>query len=164
MCVLVHIFRVLNVNDVYKLVLRDSVFVANVGWQLDFVNTPLFWQHYTHARTRTHSTTPLCCLLIDGDTHNTFTTTAILSPPIMSTLKHTHQASAFVCHNPHCMSRQKSFASEKAFTMHFQRSPPCLAFVRQEERSTIARPAGLKRFDEMLNETICSSCWVSHIG
>ena len=103
MCVLVHVFRVLNVNDVYKLVLRDSVFVANVGWQLDFVNTPLFWQHYTHARTRTHSTTPLCCLLIDGDTNNKFTTTAILSPPIMSTLKHTHQASAFVCHNPHCM-------------------------------------------------------------
>jgi hypothetical protein len=55
------------------------------------------------------------------------------------------------------MSHQKSFASEKAFSTHFQRSPPCLAFVRQEEQSTIARPAGLKRFDEMLDETICSS-------
>jgi hypothetical protein len=41
--------------------------------------------------------------------------------------------SLFVCYNPHCMSRRNSFATEKAFTMHFQRSPPCLEFVRREQ-------------------------------
>jgi hypothetical protein len=41
--------------------------------------------------------------------------------------------SLFVCYNPHCMSRRNSFATEKAFTMHFQRSPLCLEFVRREQ-------------------------------
>jgi hypothetical protein len=37
-----------------------------------------------------------------------------------------------VCHNLHCMSRRKSFANERGYTMHFQKSPACFDFVRQE--------------------------------
>jgi hypothetical protein len=43
-------------------------------------------------------------------------------------------ASAFVCLNPHCTSRCTSFASEKAFTMHCQRSPICFNFIRDAVR------------------------------
>ena len=43
-------------------------------------------------------------------------------------------ASAFVCHNPHCTSRHTSFASEKAFTMHCQRSPIRFNFIRDAVR------------------------------
>ena len=39
-------------------------------------------------------------------------------------------ASRFVCFNPQCPNRRKSFASEKGLTLHFQRSPDCLLYVR----------------------------------
>ena len=45
-------------------------------------------------------------------------------------------ASAYVCHNPHCTSRRTSFAREKAVTMHCQRSPACLVFIRNTVRGT----------------------------
>ena len=38
--------------------------------------------------------------------------------------------SRFVCFNPQCPNRRKSFASEKGLTVHFQRSPDCLSYVR----------------------------------
>ena len=41
-------------------------------------------------------------------------------------------ASAYVYHNPHCTSCRTSLASEKAFTMHCQRSRACLVFIRDE--------------------------------
>ena len=45
-------------------------------------------------------------------------------------------ASAYVCHNPHCTSHQPPFASEKAFTMHCQRSAASLVFIRAEVRGS----------------------------
>jgi hypothetical protein len=47
-------------------------------------------------------------------------------------------ASANVFHNPHCISRRTSFASKMAFTMHCQRSPACLVFIRDELHGTSA--------------------------
>ena len=44
-----------------------------------------------------------------------------------------------VCfHNPHCISRRTSFASEKAFTMHCQRFPVRLVYIRDELHGTSA--------------------------
>ena len=40
-------------------------------------------------------------------------------------------ASRFICSNPQCTNRRKSFASEKGFTLHIQRSPECLVYFRQ---------------------------------
>ena len=39
-------------------------------------------------------------------------------------------APRFVCFNPQCPHRRQSFASEKGLTVHLQRSPECLLFVR----------------------------------
>ena len=54
------------------------------------------------------------------------------------------------------MSRHKSFATEKAFTMHFQRSPPCLAFVRRE-RAINETPPGQRRVDATFDDTVFTS-------
>ena len=45
--------------------------------------------------------------------------------------------STFVCHNPQCRSRRKSSANERGYTMHFQKSPACFDFVRQETMQVI---------------------------
>jgi hypothetical protein len=58
--------------------------------------------------------------------------------------------SAFVCYNPHCMARHKFFVTEKAFTMHFQLAPQCLAFLRRQ-RANAAKPAGIRRIGAMLD-------------
>ena len=57
---------------------------------------------------------------------------SLYSLPMSSNLSALVAASAYVCHNPHCTSRRTSFASEKAFTMHCQRSTACLLFIRDE--------------------------------
>ena len=74
----------------------------------------------------------------------------------MATASNPYATSAFVCYNPHCMSRHKSFVNEKAFTMHFERSPSCLAFVRQSS-ATQTRPISLKGIDATLDKTLITS-------
>jgi hypothetical protein len=75
----------------------------------------------------------------------------------MSKLNHAHASlSVFVCHNPHCMSRRKSFATEKAFTMHFQRSPPCFEFVRQARTKTPSA-IGQHRAKATFDDTVFSN-------
>ena len=75
----------------------------------------------------------------------------------MSKLNHAHASlSVFVCHNPHCMSRSKSFATEKAFTIHFQRSPPCFEFVRQAQAKTPSA-IGQHRAEATFDDTVFSS-------
>ena len=39
----------------------------------------------------------------------------------------------FVCHNPFCGSRRKSFLNEKAYAMHVERAPECLQYLRQQQ-------------------------------
>ena len=39
----------------------------------------------------------------------------------------------FVCHNPFCGSRRKSFSNEKAYAMHVERAPECLQYLRQQQ-------------------------------
>lgn len=43
-------------------------------------------------------------------------------------------SSEFLCHNPYCGSRRKSFANEKAYAMHVERAPECLQFLRQQQQ------------------------------
>jgi hypothetical protein len=62
--------------------------------------------------------------------------------------------STFVCHNPQCMSRCKSFANERGYTMHFQRLPACFDFVRQETMQVIPNR---KRMYTPANEITVSS-------
>ncbi len=55
------------------------------------------------------------------------------------------------------MSRHNSFSSEKAFTIHFQRSPSCLAFVRRACPRTTAKPVVQKRVDKTFDDTVFTS-------
>ena len=82
---------------------------------------------------------------------------SLLNNPIMATASHPYASSALVCYNPHCMSRHKSFSTEKAFTMHFQRSPMCLDFVRQQSNANPTPPIIEKRIDATLADTVITS-------
>ena len=63
------------------------------------------------------------------------------TPPLsgfaMASLPSSSVLSTFVCHNPQCMSRCKSFENERGYTMHFRKSPACFDFVRQETMQVI---------------------------
>ena len=65
----------------------------------------------------------------------------------------------FVCPNPHCSSRRTSFATEKALTMHCQKSPPCVAYLRHDRTKTDPSAlTGHKRNNSaMLNPRISST-------
>ena len=52
------------------------------------------------------------------------------------------------------MSRRKAFANERGYTMHFQKSPSCLDFVRQETMGAIVNR---KREHSFVNNTTVSS-------
>ena len=64
--------------------------------------------------------------------------------------------SGFVCINPHCGSRRHSFANERAYTMHIERSLPCFQFLRQHEASmnTARQHTGIKRTADEVDSTI----------
>jgi Plavaka transposase len=64
--------------------------------------------------------------------------------------------SGFECNNPNCNSRHKSFATEKAFTIHFQRSPMCFEFFCRD-RETLVQPLGHKRVDTSFDDTVVTS-------
>ena len=51
------------------------------------------------------------------------------------------------------MSRRKAFANERGYTMHFQKSPSCFDFVRQETMGAIANR---KRMHSSANDTTVS--------
>ena len=79
------------------------------------------------------------------------------TPTTMSTLVNANTMSLFVCYNPHCMSRHKFFSTEKAFTIHFQRSPTCLAFVCRARPTITAKLFVQKRVDETFDDTVFTS-------
>jgi hypothetical protein len=54
------------------------------------------------------------------------------------------------------MSRHKLFTTEKAFTIHFQRSPTCLAFLRRGH-STTTTPVAQYRVDATFDESVFTS-------
>jgi hypothetical protein len=54
------------------------------------------------------------------------------------------------------MARHKFFVTERAFTMHFQLAPQCLAFLRRQ-RATTATSAGTKRIDAILDPAVFTS-------
>ena len=71
----------------------------------------------------------------------------------MTTLNTSQSCAVFVCFNSHCVSRHNSFATEKAFTMHLQRSPLCLAFVHCD-RQRISQPCKGKRVNATFADTV----------
>jgi hypothetical protein len=73
-----------------------------------------------------------------------------------TTSKQSSAQSVFVCYNPHCMSRHKSFLTEKAFTMHFQRSPMCLNYVREMSANPTLQ-VNQKRIDATFADTVITS-------
>ncbi len=55
------------------------------------------------------------------------------------------------------MSCHKFFSTEKAFTIHFQPSPTCLAFVRRARPTKTTKPVVQKRVDKTFDDTVFTS-------
>ena len=122
----------------------------------DFVVSSVWW---TFAFARKHKRTRVCTNMQNASvsgTHNThFPTTT--TPHVMATLNTLQSWAVFVCFNPHCASHHNLFATEKAFAMHLQGSPLCLAFIRCD-RTLISQSCEGKCVDATFADTavICT--------
>lgn len=110
-----------------------SVLAYLYGWPLlnmlldvSFVDTPL----RQHMHTCWHANLPTCTnaqIFRPATYHYTHWKNDATSHV---DIEFSHKLPVLVYYNTHCsMSCHKSFATEKAFTMHFKWSPLCLAFV-----------------------------------
>jgi hypothetical protein len=101
--------------------------------------THLFDEHmHLHAATNAHAFAQPTTIRHAGvsDTHN-IQFAPITTPHVMESLKTLSKScTVILCFNPLCVSCHNSFTTEKAFTMHRQRSPLCLAIVHCDRTMT----------------------------